>query len=171
MIEGKLVKMRLIKKDDLKYIREWINDPEVQYYSQESYPSYYTTWHIKKIYEQGIKGKMYIFIIEEKNGRVIGEVWLYPIDTVRKIAELVIVIGRKDLRGKGYGKDVINAIKDFGFNRLNLESIYLKVFSFNLRGINCYKACGFQTIGRIPNKVVRDGVSYDELVMEVRKGR
>lgn len=169
MLEGKLVNMRQIKKSDLNYIKEWINDLEVQYYSQEQYPMFYNWLLIKHIYGDGLKGRKNIFIMEDKSGNVIGELWLYPIDFVRRITELVIIIGKKDLRGKGYGKDAINTIKRYCFDRLKLEAIYLKVFSFNSRAINCYKACGFNVIGKGSKEVIRGGKKYYELIMEVRK--
>ena len=169
MLEGKYVNMRPIMKSDLKYIKEWINDLEVQYYSQEKYPSYFDSWTIKNIYSDGIRGYKPIFIIEDKSGDVIGELWLDSLDMIRGSAELVIVIGKSLYRGIGYGKDAINTIKGYCFNVLGLESLYLKVFSFNLRGINCYKACGFKVKGRGPGRVIRYGAEYDELVMEVRR--
>jgi len=169
MIDGKLVNLRLIRKDDLKHIQQWINDLEVQYYSQENYPVYFNAALVKKIYSEGINRRRYIFMIEDKNGEVVGELWLYPIDLSRKVAELVIIIGKKDARGKGYGKDAINTIKEYAFKTLGLNSIYLKVFAFNIRAIKCYKACGFNVVGRNSKKVVRFGVKYDELIMEVKK--
>jgi len=169
VIEGNITKLRPIKKGDLKYIQSWINDSEVQYYAQEEYPFHFNSWLIKYIYNDGINGKRQIFIIEDKNQNVIGELWLFPIDLYKKTAELVITIGKKESRGLGYGKDVINAVEKYCFEKLGLETIYLKVFSFNARAISCYKACGFKVIGKIPGKVVRFGIKYDELVMEIRK--
>lgn len=168
MLEGKLVNLRLIRKDDLQYIQKWINDLEVQYYSQEKYPVYFNQALVKRIYSEGINGKRYIFIMEDKSGQVVGELWLYPIDFTKKIAELVIIIGRKDVRGKGYGRDAINTIKEYAFKNIGLKSIYLKVFSFNTRAIKCYKACGFAVIGRNSKKVTRFGIKYDELIMELK---
>lgn len=167
LIQGDLTNLRPIRRSDLKYIQSWINDPEVQYYAQEEYPFYFSPWLIKYIYYDGIHGQKKIFMIEDKKGNIIGELWLYPIDYIKKAAELVITIGRKEFRGSGYGKDVINTVKKYCFEDLMLDSICLKVFSFNTRAIRCYKSCGFRMIGRIPKKVVRFGMKYDELVMEV----
>lgn len=168
MIKGNLTNLRLIEKSDLKYIRKWINDVEVQFYSQEKYPYYFDYWLVKSIYEDGIKRRKYIFIIEDKKANVIGELWLDSLDQRKKTAELVIIIGRPEYRSRGYGRDAINTIKEFSVEKLKLTSIYLKVFSFNTRGINCYKACGFQIIGKGNRNVVRNGIQYDELIMEVK---
>lgn len=168
-LEGNLTTLRPITKSDLKYIQTWINDVEVQYFAQEEFPFYYEPWLVKYMYGDGIKGKRMIFMIEDKKKNVIGELWLFPIDYKRKTAELVITIGSREHRGRGYGRDVIKNIMKYCFEELGLESIYLKVFSFNTRAIKCYKACGFKVVGRIPAKVVRYGVHYDEYIMEVRK--
>lgn len=170
VLEGRLTLLRPIRKSDLKHIESWINDMEVQYYAQEEYPFYFEPWLVKHMYGDGIKGKKQIYIIEDKFKNVIGELWLYPIDYVKRTAELIITIGKRELRGRGYGKDAINTIKKYCFENLKLESIYLKVFSFNSRAINCYKACGFKIIGKIPGKVVRYGTRFDEYIMEVKRG-
>lgn len=169
MLEGNLTRLRLIEKDDLKYIREWINDPEVQYYSQEQYPSFFDYWMVKAIYSDGIKRKIYIFIIEDKQKNIIGELWINALDRKRRTAELIIVIGRREFRSRGYGRDAIETIKKFCFDELSLKSIYLKVFEFNTRAINCYKACGFKIIGKGNRKVIRAGIEYNELIMGVLK--
>ncbi|KPU45288.1 putative acetyltransferase YhhY [Oxobacter pfennigii] len=169
MLKGKLVNIRWIKNSDLKYIFEWINDPEIQFFAQEDYPITFNQWHVRRIYSDGIKGKRYVFIIEDKTGYVIGELWLYPIDLRKKMAELVIVIGRKNFHGRGYGKDAINTIKKYCFEKLKLEAIYLKVFSFNRKAINCYLSCGFKTIGKGVKKVLRGDRYFEELIMELRK--
>lgn len=169
MLEGKFTRLRLIEKSDLKYIKEWINDPEVQYYSQEQYPCHFDYWMVKAIYNDGIRRKKYIFIIEDELRHIIGELWLNALDREKKTAELIIVIGRDESRGRGYGKDAIETVKKFCFDHLGLKSIYLKVFEFNTRAINCYKSCGFKIIGKGIRKVLRSGIEYDELIMEVIK--
>jgi RimJ/RimL family protein N-acetyltransferase len=171
MLSGKLVNLRPIRRSDLKFISSWINDADVQYYSQEEYPCYFSPWVIKCIYSEGIKGKKYIFIIEDKAGNIIGEIWLDPIYLYNGSAELAIIIGRKEYRGRGYGKDVIDTVKKYCFKELNLNSILLKVFAFNIRAINCYKACGFKIIGRCKKNVTRNGAVYDELIMEVKNNK
>lgn len=167
ILKGNLVTLRPITKDDLKYVYHWINDPEVQYYSQEEYPFYFSNWAVRCIYKDATKGKMIIFIIENEMKEPIGEIWVHPIDFIRKTAELVIIIGKRENRGRGYGKDTINTIKEFCSKNLRLDSLYLKVFIFNKQAINCYKSCGFKVAGKIPCKVARYGILYDELVMEV----
>lgn len=169
MLEGNVTNLRLIEKGDLKYIKEWINDSEVQYYSQEQYPCFFDYWMVKAIYSDGIRRKKYIFIIEDKQGNIIGELWLNALDRERRTAELIIVIGRSESRGRGYGRDAIETVKKFCFNQLGLISVYLKVFAFNSRAINCYRSCGFKIIGKSKRKVSRYGVEYDELIMEVKK--
>ena len=171
MLKGKLVSLRPIIKSDLKFIRSWINDEDIQYYSQEQYPCYFNHYIITCIYNEGIKGKKIIFIIEDLSGEPIGEIWLDPVYIYNKTAELSIVIGKKEYRGKGYGKDAIDTMKNYCFKELNISSIYLKVFAFNIRAINCYKACGFKVIGRCNKMVIRSGIKYDELIMKLSNNK
>jgi RimJ/RimL family protein N-acetyltransferase len=169
MIEGNITNLRDIRKSDLKYIEGWINDSEIQYYSQEEYPVYYNKQLINILYRDAVSGKIKVFIIEDKLQNIIGELWIYPIDYLRKYAEFEIVIGRKDMQNKGYGKDAINTAKKYCFEELELNKIYLKVFSFNVRAIRCYKSCGFKITGKIGEMVERYGILHDEYIMEAYK--
>lgn len=168
-IEGQQTILRQITFNDLKHIQGWINDLEVQYYAQEEFPLYFNYYDIKKIYQDGINGKKIIFIIEDKNNIPIGELWLFPIDIPKKVCELIITIGSKDYRSKGYGMDAILSAKKICFEILKLNKIYLKVFSFNIRAIKCYKKCGFKVIGNLKRKVSRYGVKYNIILMELSK--
>jgi RimJ/RimL family protein N-acetyltransferase len=54
----------------------------------------------------------------------------------------------EDYRGKGYGREAINFILDFGFQRANLHRVGLKVYSYNQVAFDLYKKIGFVEEGR-----------------------
>src|SRR3979409_1057553 len=63
--------------------------------------------------------------------KAIGNIMLVGHDPRRRSAELGIVIGEGDYRGKGYGTDAINALLDFAFGELGLERVFLGTLSGN----------------------------------------
>lgn len=64
----------------------------------------------------------------------IGFVSISHLDLINGSTVLSIYLSRKELLGKGYGTDAVNAIVDFGFGQLPLERIYLFVREDNARG-------------------------------------
>ena len=56
---------------------------------------------------------------------------------------------------------------DYGFNVLNLNSIMLKVLSFNTRAIKSYKKCGFKEFGRRRQAIIFGDRKFDSIHMDI----
>ena len=78
-------------------------------------------------------------------------------------------VGDEQNRGKGYGKEAIKLLLEYGFNNLNLNNIMLKVYSFNKRAVKLYESLGFQKIGTRHKSHYSKGKYYDEIYMELLK--
>ena len=79
---------------------------------------------------------------------VIGHAELNNIDLKNKSARICrILVGDKQKRNMGFGKAIIKALINIGFNELNLHRLDLGVFYFNHQAIACYKKCGFEVEG------------------------
>jgi RimJ/RimL family protein N-acetyltransferase len=55
------------------------------------------------------------------------------------------------------------------YNEFNVNSIKLEVISTNVRAKNLYHKLGFVKIGISEDKVIRDGVEIDSIIMELKK--
>ena len=84
-------------------------------------------------------------------------------------AVLGIFIGDDSNRGKGYGKEAIKLLLEYGFNNLNLNNIMLSVYSFNKRAIKVYESLGFKKFGTRHKSHYFKGKFYDEIQMEILK--
>ncbi len=83
-------------------------------------------------------------IIEKKNKRPIGSVYLRDIDKNKKSAEYGIFIGEDSARGKGYGSETACRIVRFFFDDMKYELLYLRVLEDNEAAIRSYRSAGFQ---------------------------
>ena len=170
MLRGKLVNLRAMERKDLDEIMKWVNDQEVtKYLTAFLYP-------ISRVEEEKFLERAMSrndteknLVIETKEGVYIGQISLHKIDWKNNNAELGIVIGNKEYRGKGYGTEAINNLLDHAFNQMNLYKIYLRVFEYNQRGINCYKKCGFKEEGRLRKGHFYDGKYHDVILMGLLK--
>lgn len=111
--------------------------------------------------------KYHFAIVDLEKDELIGNCGIQGIDQLRQCAEVGLFIGDEKNRNKGFGKEVLNLLLDYGFDYLNLNNVMLKVFSFNERAISCYKKVGFKEIGRRRQCYYLKGKFYDEVYMDI----
>lgn len=169
---GDRIILREYRKEDLPYIRKWVNNPEITKYLSNVFLYPHTMSATENFINSIIDGSSGIkgFIIAHKDSEeYIGQIDLIKIDWVNRIGTLGIVIGNTENLGKGYGTEAIKLIQEFAFNRLNLHKLDLEVREYNDRAIKCYKKCGFVEEGRIRQNHFIDGKYTDTIFMGILK--
>ena len=148
--------LRPINLDDTDLIVKWRNNESVRknFIFQDPFT--------KEIHENWMKTKVasgeviqYI-IVEKVNDRPIGSVYFRDIDQNFRSAEYGIFIGEDDAIGKGYGKDVAIHFTQFGFEKLGLHRIQLRVIEENEIACRSYLSAGFQKEGLFHDMVYLD---------------
>lgn len=87
--------------------------------------------------------------------------------TLYRTGSLGVIIGEKQYWGRGFGREAINLILDYGFNLLNLHNIMLGVYAFNTRAIGLYGSMGFREIGRKREYQTMGGRKIDMIMMDM----
>lgn len=165
-IVGERVYLSPINIDDAEKYTEWINNLEISINlgnASEIYSLEKEKETLEKISKEG-----YNFAIVDLNkDEIIGNCGLIDVNMKNRTAELGIFIGNKNYWSKGFGRESINLLLNYGFNILNLNNIFLRVYSFNKRAINCYKKCGFKEIGRRRQSYIVGNKKYDDIYMDI----
>ena len=169
MLSGRLVTLRAIERDDVPIINAINNDVAVELAGggdppwPQSLARAYADFD-KGAAEGGRDGNRdgVTFAIEA-DGKLIGFCGLNYRDPFAHTAELGITIGDKAYWGRGYGREAVGLLVDYGFTKLNLRRVYLRVHGRNERAIRAYRACGFIEEGRLRQHVWSDG-AYDDLL-------
>lgn len=139
-----------MEKEDLKLLHEWENDFELIMYSRAKPMNFMNMAQIEKQYEERTKEETNLyFIVETVNPKEsIG------IATIRrnewsnvKTGDIGTYIGKKELWGKGYGKQITVALLEMAFFHLNLERCEAWSVEYNIRAHKAIEACGFQRNG------------------------
>ncbi len=102
----------------------WLNDPEIlKFRGPKAFPS---GMEGLKSYLAGVgsRGDLMLAVCLRDGGRHIGNIALNSILWVHGSAELSMMIGTKDLWGKGYGKEAIYAVSHHGFHNMGLWRIW-----------------------------------------------
>lgn len=121
----------------------------------------------KEYLENATNNKLDFAIVKLENDELIGNCGFNEIDHKHRKGEIGLFIGDENNRSKGYGKEILKILLDYGFNYLNLNNIMLRVKSFNERAINCYKKVGFKEIGRRRESYFLNGKYYDDIYMDI----
>lgn len=168
-IEGTRVYLSPISLDDAETFCKWLNDRSVTDGINKTKDL--VTVEDEKNWIESIRNTNdYNFsIINKNNNELIGNCTIRKIDYISGHAELGILIGEEENRNKGYGKEVISLLLNYGFNELNLHSIELSALSFNKRAINCYKKAGFKEVGKIRESIYNNGKLHDVIILDILK--
>lgn len=159
------VELRELSLNDTEKIVRWRNQDFVlenfidkRLITKESHINYY---HSR--IETGLV-KQFIIVCDDID---VGTTFLRDIDYQKKDAEFGIFIGEKDYLSKGVGSKAAKLIIEFGFEKLQLDKIFLRVLTNNTRAQKSYEKVGFHLDDS--NKYLKnEGV--DEIFMVIEKG-
>ncbi len=170
MIYGKRIRLRAVEHTDLPKFHDWMNDPEVIEGLSVYLPM--SMEDEEKWFEKVLAGDAHTkpFAIEIQDGhgwRLIGDCGIFNLEWSNRSAEFGISIGDKSMWNKGYGTEAVLALLQHGFETLNLNRIYLRVYSTNLRAKRTYEITGFVLEGTMRQGVYRRGKYADVHIMSM----
>lgn len=167
-IIGERISLAFISIADAEKLAEWLNDLEISL--PLGYEAYTSTTIERTINDINvmINNNQHAFsIIDNETNNSIGRCVLFNIDLINRTSMLSILIGDKNYWNEGFGKEAIMLLVDYAFNLLNLNSITLNVFSFNIKAIKCYKQVGFKEIGHMRQARIIGNKRYDVILMDI----
>jgi len=109
-----------------------------------------------------------LFVIYEvATWRLIGTAGLINLEHINRTAELFIMLGESDARGKGYGTEATRLVLDHAFVSLGLNSVRLGVFSYNPGAVRAYEKVGFKHAGVLRRNKMMGGQLWDTILMDI----
>lgn len=163
LLEGENLKLTSIRESDLSSLEEWFNDVGFlrHYDIMPAAPkSKKQLDELMRYYEDSPERCIYA-VRENKADKIIGIAGFDDIIWPSNVATVFIGIGNSAFRGKGYGREALSLLIEFGFNELNFHRIQLNVISYNLNAIRLYESLGFVKEGICRELVYRDGKRFD----------
>jgi RimJ/RimL family protein N-acetyltransferase len=105
----------------------------------------------------------------EADKQLVGYVQLAMIDTRNRHAAVAILIGAKDVWGRGIGHNALRILLDYAFTVRALERIYAEVYTFNTRSKRLFEGLGFQQEGILRQHEFQNGALQDMYIFGILK--
>jgi RimJ/RimL family protein N-acetyltransferase len=167
MLKGDKVYLSPLLREDSVVLFDWINRRDLVVFNS-NYKPVHEPSHLQWFDSIVNRHDTVIFGIRKNGtGQLIGSCQLNNINWIHRTAELQIRIAADDDRGKGFGREAVGLLLQFGFDDLNLNKVYLHVFADNERAIKAYEKSGFQKEGWFKQHVYVAGKYLDVLVMAI----
>lgn len=168
-------KVRLVPLDRARHLDNalaWINDPEVTSWALNG------DWAVTRLAEEeffdrtmrGSESEV-SFAVETLEGEHIGFVHLYRIDRAQGVAYTGILIGRRDLWGRGYGTDASRVRARYAFETLGLRLLLSEVMADNAGSLEMLRRTGYVEVGRIPRRWWKRGAFRDAVLLALERPR
>ena len=165
MLEDKIILLRPFEEGDLTRWVSWFNDKSITLYMNKGiFPHTLAQQknHLKsiKIDKQNLQ---LAIVLKTKQPILIGSIGLHNIDWVHRTADISILIGEQEGRGKGIGKKAINILVNHAFKKMNLRKLTAGMWSKNIASKKSFEANGFILEGTRREQYFSDGEYLDSL--------
>lgn len=158
------IQLRAIEPADLELLYLWENDAEVwrvsgtlapvsrdrlaRFIDEQSY-DLYTTRQMR--------------LIIDVDGVMVGSVDIFDFEPLHRRFGVGILIYADEHRRRGYARRVIEMIREYARNTLDLKQIWVTIDEDNVASIALFESCGFVLSARRKEWINRAGRFIDEL--------
>lgn len=165
------VKVRKFNENDINLKVKWINDSAINKYLHYNLPleeSKTLIWY-EKIKDLENRLDCTIDVLKNDSIDSVGLIGLLNIDNINKKAEFYICLGEKNYHGQGIAKKAsIEMIKQ-GFDRYNLNKIYLYTEVENIGAQKLFESIGFRKEGLLVEDLIYNGKKIDRFVYGINR--
>ena len=142
-----MLRLRPYKPQDAQYIANWIVD-EKQYFQwsadrMNDYPL--TAQKLNTHYEEmGQSDSFWTMTAIDEAGIPRGQLIMRFLDEAKNDLRFGFIVVDSAVRGKGYGKEMLQLAIRYAFEILRVERVSLGVFANNPKAAYCYASVGLQ---------------------------
>lgn len=158
------IQLRAIEPSDLELLYLWENDPEIWRVSQTIAPmsrerlARFISEHSYDLYAT----RQMRLMIDVDNVAV-GCVDLFGFEPLHRRFAVGILVYADEHRRRGYARRVVEMVKEYARNTLDLKQIWVNIDEDNPASIALFESCGFRLSARRKEWINRGGKYIDEL--------
>ncbi|RYD71849.1 MAG: N-acetyltransferase [Sphingobacteriales bacterium] len=158
-----MIRLEHFEEKDFDQLINWINTEELLINWAGSLFSFPLTkqsmaWYLGDTNDKEKSDALVYRVVEVETGKTVGHISLGGISRKNRSARISrVLIGDNENKGKGYCRQMINAVLTIAFNEMNLHKVSLGVYDYNSSALKCYQSAGFKIEGNM-----RDVLLYRE---------
>lgn len=163
-MEARNIRLRALEPADLELLYLWENDPEIWRVSETIAPmsrERLAALIRDQVYDLYATRQMRLMI--DVDDVAVGCVDLFNFEPLHRRFGVGILIYAEEHRRKGYAREVIEQVKSYARNTLDLKQIWVNIDEDNPASIALFESCGFVLSARRKEWINRAGRFIDEL--------
>lgn len=163
-MEARNIRLRALEPADLELLYLWENDPEIWRVSETIAPmsrERLAALIRDQVYDLYATRQMRLMI--DVDDVAVGCVDLFNFEPLHRRFGVGILIYAEEHRRKGYAREVIEQVKNYARNTLDLKQIWVNIDEDNPASIALFEGCGFVLSARRKEWINRAGRFIDEL--------
>jgi RimJ/RimL family protein N-acetyltransferase len=171
-----MIKLAPFEEEDCERLISWVDD--AVFLLQWSGPEYAFPLDKDQLLETSMRGRgqapehLMFKALDEETGEVIGHIELMHINRQAGTAHIGrVLVGEPDLRGRGFGTEVVSRLVEKAFVSMSLQRLTLTVYESNRPAVACYQGLGFEIREARENSLMVDGESWTTLLMALTSER
>ncbi len=163
LLLGERVRLTAIRESDQEAVERWFSSARFLRYYDMLPAIPHSSKRVQTLFKEfeDSDDKLIFAIRMKDDDKLIGVAGFYDILWTNGVATTFIGIGEQGAAGKGYGREAMSQLLDFGFNELNFHRIELTTIAYNHPAIKLYEGLGFRREGTHREFILRDGQRFD----------
>jgi len=160
--------VRGLEKSDLPSLASWINDHDVTRLLFTGHRPALTERLVEQWEQEWRSQSDFVFAVcMKEDDRFVGTTGLYNVNGIMRTAEFRIFLGDKTIWGRGVGTSATRMMVFYGFEKLNLNRVWLGVNAENVGGVKAYERARFVREGVLRQEQYRNFRYYDVVRMSM----
>lgn len=171
VLEGSGIRLRPLAAGDHATVFGWYSDPELvapfDRFSPDSYDAFVR--EVERVPEEPTSLAPRFAIVERSTGKLVGVVGYYTAHPVLENLDVWYVLGDREARGRGYGKEAVGLLVDHLFRSRSVERVGATVDVDNVASYRLLEGLGFRREGTLRSALFHHGRWHDVLVYGVTR--
>jgi RimJ/RimL family protein N-acetyltransferase len=163
LLQGKLVSLRGVEKEDYEPIREWLTDPDLLHLLGAR-PIPIGNVDAEKLPELFRLREGRVLAITTRDKVLVGLIAVGNFHEFNRTAQVIVLIGDRGEWGRGFGTDALRMVTRFAFDDLNLNSLEAHIPEFNGRALKAFAKVGYEREGQLRKRLFLRGRYWDVVV-------
>jgi RimJ/RimL family protein N-acetyltransferase len=157
-LRGENVTLRTIEEEDLEFLRDTVNDPEVRQGLTTAFP--FNAEQEREYFEARISNQEDVHLAICADGELTGTIGLHDFANQAGHCEIGLWLA-PEFHGRGYGTEASRVLTDYAFRELRMHRVQARVLASNEASARIWEKLGFEEEGVHRDEAFTDGEHVD----------